>query len=97
MSSEKYKYKPVPKGLDVVFAIVVKPPHWIDRTSQICEELPVGAITWFSISQVNFDKKGCPYFHGVKSVHPESNRYVQNFEPSCFELLITTNRQKVKK
>lgn len=97
MDPKKYKYRQIPKDVDVVFAIVIKPAHWIGRANQICEDLPVGAITWFTESQVDYDNKmPCFTKKNHLSVHPEFNRYLMNFDRECFELLHTT-KQKVKK
>ena len=96
MDPKKYKYRELSQGVDVVFAIVIKPAHWIGRTNQICEDLPVGAITWFTESHVHYDNKMPCFARKNSSVHPESNRYLMNFDQECFELLHTT-KQKVKK
>ena len=81
---------------NIVFAVVVKQPHWIGQAEYICHRLPVGAITWFSESYVLTDDKGNQYLPEEISVCPEANRYGMNFEPSCFELL-PTFIQKVRR
>lgn len=96
MNPKKYKYRQIPKDANVVFAIVIKPAHWIGKAHNICKDLPVGAITWFTESQVDYDNKMPCFTRKHSSVHPESNLYRINFDPECFELLHTT-KQKVKK
>ncbi len=92
---KNYKYlKPYTKD-GVVYAIVVKPVHWIDRPNEVVEALPVGAITWFAKSYIKIDEKGDPIFH-KGSVHPERNRYSANCDSSSFELL-HTSKQKLKR
>jgi hypothetical protein len=96
MNPKKYKYLKTPIDTKVVFAIVIKPAHWIGVADHICEYLPVGALTWFTETQINYDNKMPCFAKKHSSVHPESNRYLMNFDPECFELLHTT-KQKVKK
>lgn len=95
MNAKDYKYVK-PTTNEIVFAIVVKKPHWIDRPNQICKDLPVGAITWIHKSYIHTNREGNQYLREKKSVCPEANRYGMNFEPSCFELL-PTFIQKVRR
>ena len=52
IDAKDYKYVK-PTTNEIVFAIVVKKPHWIDRPNQICKDLPVGAITWMHKSYIH--------------------------------------------
>jgi hypothetical protein len=96
INPKDYKYRDAYAEDDIVYAIVVKPPHWMNRPDDICRRLPVGAITWFGKSYVQYDKQGIPFLPEESSVCPESNLYGMNFDPTCFELL-HTSKQKVKR
>jgi hypothetical protein len=92
----EYKYLKPPEGMKVIFAEVVKPANWIgSRNKDFVEALPVGAITWINARLVEYDEDGIPFLEEGVSVHIEDNRYMVNFDPSSFQLLLTSN-QKVK-
>lgn len=95
MNAKDYKYVK-PTTDEIVFALVVKLPHWIDRPDDIYPDLPVGAITWIPKSRVSYDSNGFPFLKKGRAVLLESNRHFVNFEPSCFELLHIT-KQKIKR
>lgn len=85
-----YKYRKPPSHKKVVYAEVIAPAMWMDRNDDPNSELPVGAITWFSIDYISTDDDGNLYLNPEISVCPERNRHGWNFDPACFELLHTT-------
>lgn len=96
--NKPYKYREIEPGDDVVFLLVIKPLHWINSPGDTLygDSIPVGAVTWISkksgaILNLKNEKSLRPDY----SVHPENNKYCANFDPSCFELLVTS-KQKIK-
>lgn len=96
--SKPYKYSDIAPDQDVIFLLVIKPLHWTNdpEDDKYGDSIPVGAITWISKSTfAACESKGLKTLVPGISVHPENNRYVSNFDPSCFEILITS-KQKIR-
>jgi hypothetical protein len=96
--NKPYKYREIEPGEDVLFLLVIKPLHWngVPDDTKCSHCIPVGAITWVYAHNVALDKDGNRYLYPGDSVHCENNRYVSNFDASCFELLITS-KQKIRR
>lgn len=96
--NKPYKYREIEPGDDVVFLLVIKPLHWINVPEQTEHNdfIPVGALTWVSKKSAAIrNSKNKDSLSPDYSVHLENNRYYANFDPSCFELLLTS-KQKIK-
>lgn len=96
-SNKPYKYLDITPGEDVVFLLVIKPLRWNtphDKTYD--DRIPVGALTWVSKKSACIrSSKNKNSLSPDCSVHLENNRYAANYDPSCFELLITS-KQKIR-
>jgi len=84
------------KKSDIVFLRVIKTPYWVNAPSAICEDLPIGALTWTDKDYLKYDENGLYTIDPGCSIVIENNQFGINFEPSCFEVLHTST-QKIKK
>jgi len=91
--------------MDVVFLLIVKELHWYEGSKKkVVDTAPkslkdyvptVGDITWVSkISLIDITTKEINL--DVSSVHIERNKFAANIDPTCFEILHTSN-QKLKR
>lgn len=96
MKKEEYKYQQPSRSYKedgIVFLIVTKTPHWFDRHSQICKELPIGALTWANLRNFKKNANGLYRLSLTQAVIIENNQYSFNFDPSCFEVLHTSTQK----
>ena len=84
------------RNLNIVFLRVIKTPYWHLEPSQICEDLPVDALTWTFKEYLTIDENGLCVINPECSIIIENNQYGFNYDPSCFEVL-HTSVQKIKK
>lgn len=77
---------------DIVFLRVIKTPYWSNAPSQICEDLPVDALTWTDKCYLKYDENGL-YTMSDTSIVIENNQFCINFDPSCFEVLHTSTQK----
>jgi len=100
LEKQEYKYK-IPDNGDIIKGViyleVIKSPHWVHAPNQIINCIPIGAITWTTKSYIK-EIDGITKFDlsNNQGVILEKNRYMANFDPSCFEIL-HTSIQKIKK
>lgn len=93
--NKPYKYLDIPTNTDVVFLLVIKPLHWTNNPedTKCGDSVPVGAVTWVSkLSSAVRNSKNKNSLNPDCSVHLENNRYASNYDPSCFELLLTSKQ-----
>jgi len=100
MGKEEYKYQE-PQSYYIsegpqVFLQVIKQPHWFERASQVCDNLPVGVLTWTCARYLEKDENGFYILNPECSIIIENNQYGFNYDASCFEVL-HTSVQKIRK
>ena len=106
--SKGYKYRHIPSYVSdnksVVFLQVIKKPHWQDNPDKGIgydgdeyydrhtdgypseKKLDVGDVTWTTSKYYQNNKLS-------ENLIIEDNRYATNFDPSCFEVLMTTYKK----
>jgi len=95
VNTYKYQKPSRVRKSDMIFLKVIKTPYWISSPLHICEDLPVGALTWTDKTYLK-ENNGLYALYDDVSIVIENNQFCINFDPSCFEVLHTST-QKLNK